>query len=73
MSTVVSTGTSLRETRVLDEKLSQASQGFGIIQSYCGVGEDGWVATEDYETAMASLRMFMEGALRRAESVEERE
>ena len=61
----------LRETRVLDEKLSQASQGFGIIQSHCGVGEDGWVATEDYETAMASLKMFKEEGLRRAGSAEE--
>jgi len=60
----------LHEMTVLNEKLSQANKGFEFIQSNCGVGEEGWVATEDYEFAMAFLK-DMKKALRGAESAKE--
>ncbi|KAG5728151.1 hypothetical protein E4T56_gene19283 [Termitomyces sp. T112] len=63
----------LSETAMLNQELSQASKGFEFLQSCCGVGEEGWVATEDYESAVASLKGFKEEALQRAESAEERE
>ena len=46
----------LHETTALNKELNQASQGFESIQSNCGIGEEGWVATEDYEGAMTFLR-----------------
>jgi hypothetical protein len=61
----------LRET--VDNKLRQASRGFELIQSMCGVGEEGWVPTEDYEFAVASLKEQKEQALEWAESAQERE
>ena len=63
----------LQETTVLNEELSQASQGFEILQSMCGVGEEGWVQTEDYESAVAFLKERKEEALAGAESAKERE
>lgn len=63
----------LREMAVLNEELSQANRGFEFIQSSCGVGEEGWVASEDYEFAMAFLKDMKERAVRGAESVKERE
>jgi len=63
----------LRETAVLDEGLSQASRGFEFLQSMCGVGEEGWVPTEDYESAVAFLKECKEEALAGAESAKERE
>ncbi|KAF2459141.1 kinase-like domain-containing protein [Lineolata rhizophorae] len=63
----------LREMAELNKELSQASRGFEFIQSVCGVGEDGWVPTEDYEFAVASLKERKEQALGWAESAKERE
>ena len=63
----------LHEMTVLNEELSQANKGFEFIQSNCGVGEEGWVATEDYKFAMAFLKDMKKKALRGAESAKERE
>jgi len=63
----------LQETMVLHKELSQASQGFKFLQSMCGVGEEGWVQTEDYESAVAFLKERKEEALAEAESAKERE
>jgi len=63
----------LHETTVLNEELSQANKGFEFIQSNCGVGEEGWVATENYEFAMAFLKDMKKKALRGAESAKDRE
>jgi len=63
----------LREMTVLNEELSQANKGFEFIQSNCGVGEEGWVATENYEFAMAFLKDMKKKALRGAGSAKERE
>lgn len=62
----------LRETMALDEELSTAERGFEILQSMCGVGEEGWVLTEDYENAVQFLKERKEEALAGAESEEER-
>lgn len=62
----------LRETTALNEELSPADRGFEILQSMCGVGEEGWVLAEDYENAVEFLKERKEEALAGAESEEER-
>jgi hypothetical protein len=63
----------LRETTVLGEELSKADRGFEFLQAMRGVGEEGWVLTEDYEEAVAFLQAAKEDALAGSESAEERE
>lgn len=63
----------LDQTAVLDKELSQATRGFEFLQSRGGVGEEGWVQTEDYEGAVAFFKECKEKALAGAESEKERE
>lgn len=63
----------LRETTVLNRDLGIADMGFEFLQNMCGVGEESWVLTEDYECAVALLEEKEEEALAGAESAEERE
>ncbi|KAF4566301.1 hypothetical protein EYR36_011718 [Pleurotus pulmonarius] len=63
----------LHETTVLVEELGKASRGFELLQSMGGVGEEGWVPVEDYESAVAFFKGWKEKALAEAESVEERD
>ena len=63
----------LREMEVLAEELGKASKGFEFLQAMRGVGEDGWVAVEDYEDAVAFFGGFKERALKGAKSEEERD
>ena len=62
----------LGETTALNEELSTAERGFDILQSMCGIGEEGWVLVEDYEDAVEFLKEIKEEALAEAESEEER-
>ena len=62
-----------REMTVPNKELSQASKAFKFLQSMCGVGEEGWVRTEDYDFTVDFLKKRREEALAGAESAEERE
>lgn len=63
----------LHETTVLVEELGKASRGFELLQSMRGVGEEGWVPSEDYESAVAFFKGWKEKGLAEAESAKERE
>ena len=51
----------------------EARPGAAATATDCGVGEEGWVPTEDYEGAVAFFKEWKEKALAKAESAEERE
>ncbi|KAG6901098.1 hypothetical protein C0995_000799 [Termitomyces sp. Mi166 len=63
----------LCKTAVLDKEVSEATRGFGSLQSMRGVGEEGWVPAEDYEGAVAFFEGCKEEALAGAQSAKERE
>ena len=62
----------VRETRKLNEVQARADGFFEMWQNMVGVGEDGWVPTEDYEDAVAFFKKKKEEALADAKSAEER-
>ena len=63
----------LDQTAALKKELSEATWGFEFLQARGGVGEEGWVPTEDCESAVAFFKEWKEKALARAESAKERE
>ena len=62
----------IRETRKLNEVQATADRFFEIWQNMVGLGEEGWVPTEDYEDAVAFFEKMKEEALAGAKSAEER-
>ncbi|KAG6888158.1 hypothetical protein C0995_010274 [Termitomyces sp. Mi166 len=62
----------VRETRKLNEVQEKADMLFATCQNMIGLGEDGWVSTEDYEDAVALLKKSKEKGLADAQSAEER-
>lgn len=53
----------LREMTAPNEKLSKVDRGFEFLQGMGGLGQEGWVLTEDYEDAVAFLKESKEEAL----------
>ncbi|KAL1675240.1 kinase-like domain-containing protein [Schizophyllum commune] len=63
----------LRKTEVLEKELGDACQGFELFQSFAGIGEEGWVPSDDqYEFATNLIRRSKEDALAGCQSEEER-
>ncbi|EIW76253.1 hypothetical protein CONPUDRAFT_139669 [Coniophora puteana RWD-64-598 SS2] len=62
----------VRETRKLNEVQARADRIFEIWQNMVGLGEEGWVPTEDYEDAVTFFKERKEEGLARAKSAEER-
>jgi hypothetical protein len=62
----------LREMKAPNVQLREAGRGFEFLQSMRGVGEEGWVENEDYESAVAFLKACKEEALEKAQSKRER-
>ena len=63
----------LRKTEVLEKELGDACQGFELFQSFAGIGEEGWVPSDDqYEFATDLIRRSKEDALAGCQSEEER-
>lgn len=62
----------VRETRKLNEEQAETDRLFEILQNMVGLGEEGWVPTEDYEDAVAFFKGRKEAALAGANSAEER-
>ncbi|KAL1664444.1 kinase-like domain-containing protein [Schizophyllum commune] len=63
----------LRKTEVLEKELGEACQGFELFQSFAGIGEEGWVPSDDqYEFATDLIKRFKEDALAGCQSEEER-
>ncbi|KAL1757525.1 kinase-like domain-containing protein [Schizophyllum commune] len=63
----------LRKTEVLEKELDDACQGFELFQSFAGIGEEGWVPSDDqYEFAANLIRRSKEDALAGCQSAEER-
>ncbi|KAI0631483.1 kinase-like domain-containing protein [Trametes polyzona] len=63
----------LREMEELSTRMSRAMRFFDLAQGMGGVGEDGWVANEDYESAVAFLQECKEERLAAAKSAEKQE
>ncbi|PPQ83049.1 hypothetical protein CVT24_011988, partial [Panaeolus cyanescens] len=61
----------LAETAALEKDMNQVIRGFELLQAHGGVGVDGWVPAEDYESTMAFFKDVKEKALATAESEEE--
>ncbi|KAF9072369.1 protein kinase subdomain-containing protein PKL/CAK/Fmp29 [Rhodocollybia butyracea] len=51
------------ETKNLNEVQATADNVFAMLQNIVGLGEDGWVSTEDYEDAVAFFRRAKEEGL----------
>ncbi|KAI5887013.1 kinase-like protein [Schizophyllum commune H4-8] len=63
----------LRKTEVLEKELGEACRGFELFQSFAGIGEEGWVPSDDqYEFARDLIKRFKEDALADCQSEEER-
>jgi hypothetical protein len=63
----------LHKMKVLGEEISKIDAGFEILQSICGVGEDGWVSNEGYERTTTFLKKTKEEGLADADSARERD
>ena len=62
----------VRETRKLSEVLGEADGRFELWQNIIGLGEDGWVSTENYSDAVAFFKESKEERLAGAKSAEKR-
>ncbi|PSR75399.1 hypothetical protein PHLCEN_2v9157 [Hermanssonia centrifuga] len=62
----------VRETRKLNEVQARADRFFEMWQNMVGLGEEGWVPTEDYEDAVAFFKKSKEEGLADCKSAEER-
>ncbi|KAJ3476585.1 hypothetical protein NLI96_g11059 [Meripilus lineatus] len=63
----------LREMAELDRSLSRTCRGFGILESMCGIGEEGWVLPGDYQKAVAFMKQLQKDWLAGAQSAQERD
>ncbi|KAK7685388.1 hypothetical protein QCA50_011251 [Cerrena zonata] len=62
----------IRETRKLNKVQEEADMLFETIRNMIGLGEEGWVSTENYEDVVAFFKARKEEGLADAESEEER-
>ena len=62
----------IRKMRKLNEVQARADRFFEMRQNMVGLGEEGWVPTEDYEDAMAFFEGRKEEALVYSKSAEDR-